>query len=66
VGRFFLEALGPRFRGRQSLFTTSVKCSTTGGCAKNGPTMARHCANSGLSRKPTVCASSVSQKICST
>ena len=45
---------------------SSVKCSTTGGAAKNGPTMARHCANSGPWRKPTVWSSSVSQKIVST
>ena len=44
---------------------SSVKCSTTGGDAKKGPTMARHWANSGPPRKPTVWSSSVSQKICS-
>ena len=49
----------------QSDLLTSWKCSTTGGAAKNGPTMPRHCGNSGDSRKPTVWSSSVSQKICS-
>ena len=39
---------------------TSSKCSTCGGCAKNGPTIARHSANSGPPRKPTVWSSSVS------
>ena len=53
-------------RNRQSDLPTSSKCSTTGGCAKNGPTMARHCGNSGPPRKCTVWSSSVSQKICST
>ena len=48
------------------LLPSSVKCSTTGGWAKKGPTIARHCVNSGPPRKPTVWSSSVSQKICST
>ncbi len=50
----------------QADFVTSSKCSTTGGAAKKGPTMARHSANSGDWRKPTVWSSSVVQKICST
>ena len=45
---------------------TRLKCSTTGGDAKKGPTMARHWENNGPWRKPTVWSSSVSQKICST
>ena len=49
----------------QADLPSSVKCSTTGGDAKKGPTMARHSANSGPPRKATVWSSSVSQKIIS-
>jgi hypothetical protein len=38
----------------QSDDATSLKCSTCGGPAKNGPTMARHCAKAADSRKSTV------------
>ena len=44
---------------------TEVKCSTTGGAAKNGPTIARHSPNAGDPRKSTVWFSSVSHWICS-
>ena len=47
--------------GHQPDMPTSVKCSTTGGCAKYGPMMARHCANSGPWRKPTMWSSTLSQ-----
>jgi hypothetical protein len=38
----------------QSDFATSSKCSTFGGSAKNGPTIARQFANAGEPRKSTV------------
>ena len=38
----------------QADFASSSKCSTAGGAAKYGPTIARHCANSGPWRKSTV------------
>ena len=60
--RVFAAAHG-RCRAQEA--PTSVKCSTTGGCAKNGPTMARHCGNSGPWRKCTVWSSRLAQRIVS-
>ncbi len=45
-------------------FVTSSKCSTTGGAAKKGPTMARHSGKSAPPRKATVWSSSVLQNTC--
>ena len=52
--------------GAHSDLRANSKCSTTGGAAKKGPTIARHSVNNGDCRKPTVWSSSVSQKICNT
>ncbi len=49
--------------GLQADLAKSEKCSTTGGLAKYGPTMARQSWNAGEPRKSTVWFSTVSQKI---
>ena len=47
------EAVYPAFRLHFEA-ASRLKCSTAGGAAKNGPTMARHSAKAGDWRKPTV------------